>query len=97
MKKTVVINVVGLSARLIGEHTPKLKRWMASGQLAAIQPVLPAVTCTAQSTYLTGQWPSQTGIVANGWYFRDDCEVKFWRQSNQLVQAPKLWDVARQM
>ncbi|MEB3212071.1 MAG: nucleotide pyrophosphatase/phosphodiesterase family protein [Leptolyngbyaceae bacterium] len=97
MKKTVVINVVGLSSRLIGEHTPRLKRWMTEGQLATIRPVLPAVTCTAQSTYLTGQWPSQTGIVANGWYFRDDCEVKFWRQSNPLVQAPKIWDVARQI
>ncbi|MEM0981996.1 MAG: nucleotide pyrophosphatase/phosphodiesterase family protein [Cyanobacteria bacterium P01_H01_bin.58] len=96
MQKTVVINVVGLSSRLIGNHTPKLKRWMEAGQLATIQPVLPAVTCTAQSTYLTGQWPSQTGIVANGWYFRDDCEVKFWRQSNKLVQAPKIWEVARQ-
>lgn len=95
MKKTVVINVVGLSSRLIGEHTPNLKRWMSAGQAAHIRPVLPAVTCTAQSTYLTGQWPSQTGIVANGWYFRDDCEVKFWRQSNKLVQAPKIWDVAR--
>ncbi|MEO1299338.1 MAG: nucleotide pyrophosphatase/phosphodiesterase family protein [Cyanobacteria bacterium J06636_16] len=97
MQKTVVINVVGLSSRLIGKHTPKLKRWMDAGQLATIQPVLPAVTCTAQSTYLTGKWPSQTGIVANGWYFRDDCEVKFWRQSNKLVQAPKIWEVARQM
>ena len=97
MKKTVVINVVGLSCRLIGKHTPKLKRWIAAGQLATVEPVLPAVTCTAQSTYLTGQWPSQTGVVANGWYFRDDCEVKFWRQSNKLVQAPKIWDVARQM
>ncbi|MEO1095338.1 MAG: nucleotide pyrophosphatase/phosphodiesterase family protein [Cyanobacteria bacterium J06638_28] len=97
MKKTVVINVVGLSSRLIGNHTPKLKSWMKEGQLVTIQPVLPAVTCTAQSTYLTGQWPSQTGIVANGWYFRDDCEVKFWRQSNKLVQAPKIWEVARQI
>ena len=97
MKKTVVINVVGLSSRLIGDHTPKLQRWIAAGQLATIQPVLPAVTCTAQSTYLTGQWPSQTGIVANGWYFRDDCEVRFWRQSNKLVQAPKIWEIARQI
>ena len=97
MKKTVVINVVGLSSRLIGPHTPKLQRWMQAGQLATIQPVLPAVTCTAQSTYLTGQWPSETGIVANGWYFRDDCEIKFWRQSNKLVQTPKIWDVARQI
>lgn len=95
MKKTVVINVVGLSSRLIGDHTPKLKRWMEAGRLAAIRPVLPAVTCTAQSTYLTGKWPEQTGIVANGWYFRDDCEVKFWRQSNKLVQAPKIWEIAR--
>ncbi len=97
MQKTVVINVVGLSSRLIGKHTPNLKRWMEQGQLATIQPVLPAVTCTAQSTYLTGQWPSETGIVANGWYFRDECEVKFWRQSNHLVQQPKIWDVARAM
>lgn len=97
MKKTVVINIVGLSSRLIGEHTPKLQSWIAEGQLATIEPVLPAVTCTAQSTYLTGKWPSQTGIVANGWYFRDDCEIKFWRQSNQLVQTPKIWDVARQL
>ena len=95
MQKTVVINVVGLSARLIGEHTPNLQRWLGAGQLATIEPVLPAVTCTVQSTYLTGQWPSQTGIVANGWYFRDHCEIKFWRQSNKLVQAPKIWEVVR--
>jgi predicted AlkP superfamily pyrophosphatase or phosphodiesterase len=39
--------------------------------------------------------PSEHGIVGNGWYFRDECEIKFWRQSNKLVQAPKLWDQAR--
>ncbi|WP_088893521.1 alkaline phosphatase family protein [Leptolyngbya ohadii] len=95
MKKTVVINVVGLSSRLLGEHTPQLNRWIAQGRLSTIQPVLPAVTCTAQSTYLTGRYPTDHGIVANGWYFQDDCEVKFWRQSNKLVQSPKIWDIAR--
>ncbi|MBD2091341.1 alkaline phosphatase family protein [Microcoleus sp. FACHB-1515] len=95
MKKTVVINVVGLSSRLLGEHTPQLNKWIAQGHLATIQPVLPAVTCTAQSTYLTGRYPAEHGIVANGWYFHDDCEVKFWRQSNKLVQSPKIWDIAR--
>src|SRR5687768_3414558 len=40
--------------------------------------------------------PSEHGIVGNGWYFRDECEIKFWRQSNKLVQRPKVWDVARQ-
>ena len=32
------------------------------------------------------------GIVGNGWYVRDECEVRFWRQSNRLVQAPKIWE-----
>lgn len=97
MKKTVVLNVVALSSRVIGEHTPFLAEWMKRGKKALIEPVLPAVTCSAQSTYLTGKWPSEHGIVGNGWYFRDECEIKFWRQSNKLVQAPKVWEEARKL
>jgi predicted AlkP superfamily pyrophosphatase or phosphodiesterase len=92
MKKTVVINVVGLTKRLIGEHTPFIKSFLEKGETSYIQPILPAVTCAVQSTYVTGKWPSEHGIVGNGWYFKDECEVKFWRQSNKLVQQPKLWD-----
>ena len=96
MKKTVVINVVGLTPSLIGECTPFLKEWSQAAQRAAIHPVLPAVTCSAQATYFTGKWPDTHGIVGNGWYFRDVCEIKFWHQSNKLVEAPKIWDIARQ-
>lgn len=95
MKKTVVINVVGLTKRLIGEHTPFIKSFLEKGQSTFIKPVLPAVTCSAQSTYLTGKWPSAHGIVGNGWYFEEECEVKFWRQSNHLVQQPKIWDALK--
>ncbi|WKN41854.1 alkaline phosphatase family protein [Tunicatimonas pelagia] len=95
-QKTVVINVVALSGRVLGEHTPFLKRWSQQGKQVAVKPVLPAVTCSAQSTYLTGKWPTEHGVVGNGWYFRDECEIKFWRQSNKLVQAPKIWDAARE-
>lgn len=95
-QKTVVINVVGLTPKLLGDRTPLLKKWADQGAMATIKPDLPAVTCTAQSSYLTGQSPAGHGIVGNGWYFREDCEVKFWRQSNKLVQAPKVWDMARQ-
>ncbi|RUT04856.1 alkaline phosphatase family protein [Dulcicalothrix desertica PCC 7102] len=94
MNKTVVINVVGLSSRLL-KYTPKLSQWAQRGQVTTINPVLPAVTCTAQATYLTGVLPNEHGVVANGWYFRSESEVKFWRQSNKLVQAPKIWDIAR--
>ncbi len=95
MKKTVVINVVGLTKRLIGEHTPFIKSFLEKGHATYIKPVLPAVTCSAQSTYLTGKWPSEHGIVGNGWYFKEECEVKFWRQSNHLVQQPKIWDALK--
>jgi len=86
---------VGLTRALIGADTPYHSAWAARGRRAAITPAFPAVTCTAQADYLTGVYPEQHGIVGNGWYFRDDCEVRFWRQSNKLVQAPKIWDRAR--
>ena len=95
MKKTVILNVVALSGRLIGPHTPFLKEWIGRGKKATINPVLPAVTCSAQSTYLSGKWPSAHGIVGNGWYVRDESEIKFWKQSNKLVQAEKVWEKAR--
>jgi predicted AlkP superfamily pyrophosphatase or phosphodiesterase len=96
MQRTAVLNVVGLTPGCLGTSMPKLTAWTARGQQANIKPMLPAVTCSVQATYLTGQYPSEHGIVANGWYFRDECEVKFWRQSNALVQAPKIWEIARE-
>jgi len=96
MKKTVVLNVVGLTPALIGRHTPFLKKWSERGKTVFVVPPLPAVTCTSQSTYITGTMPSVHGIVGNGWYFRDECEVKFWRQSNKLVESKKIWEIARE-
>jgi predicted AlkP superfamily pyrophosphatase or phosphodiesterase len=95
--KTVVINAVGLTRGLIGEHTPRIRDFLSRGRLATIQPPLPAVTCSVQATYLTGKPPREHGVVGNGWYFRDECEIKFWRQSNRLVLADKIWDVAKRI
>lgn len=95
MNKTVVIDIVGLSANLIGQHTPFLDAYIKKRHLTPIKPVLPAVTTTSQSTYATGKWPAENGIVGNGWYDREDSEVKFWKQSNKLVQGDKIWDNAK--
>ncbi len=94
MRRTVILDVVGLTRSLIGEKTPHL-RSLLRGSLN-IKTITPAVTCPVQSTYLTGKMPSQHGVVANGWYFRDLAEIWFWRQSNQLVQSEKVWHVARE-
>jgi predicted AlkP superfamily pyrophosphatase or phosphodiesterase len=95
LNKTAIINVVGLSKRIIGSKTPFLKQWVEGKNLSYIDPVLPAVTCSAQTTYLTGKWPSEHGIVANGWFFKEQQEIKLWAQSNKLVQSPSIWENAK--
>ncbi len=96
MHKTVVIDVVGLTPALI-KSMPFVAEWSAQAKITSITPVLPAVTCSAQATYLTGKYPDEHGIVGNGWYFEEEAEVKFWRQSNKLVQAEKIWERAKKL
>lgn len=86
-----VINIVGLTPELLGPHTPHLNRLCQQGHLATLDETLPAVTCTAQASMLTGTHPGQHGIVANGWYFKELAEVLFWRQNNDLVLGEKVW------
>ncbi|MGK3996849.1 alkaline phosphatase family protein [Sorangium sp. So ce1024] len=95
MHRTVVLNVVGLTGELLGDATPNLQRLAREGVMRPLQTVLPAVTCTVQSTFTTGLLPSEHGCVANGWYFRDIAEVNLWRQANQLVTGEKIWEAAR--
>lgn len=94
-ERTAILNVVGLTPRLIGPHTPHLRAAAEAGGLLRVRPVLPAVTCTAQSTYLTGLPPSGHGAVANGWFDRTLAEHHFWKQSNRLVAGEKLWETVR--
>jgi predicted AlkP superfamily pyrophosphatase or phosphodiesterase len=93
VKRTVVLDVVGLTRSLLGPHTPRLSAFAKHS--IDIKAITPALTCSSQSTYLTGTLPSQHGIVANGWYFRELGEVALWKQSNKLVQGEKIWQAAR--
>jgi predicted AlkP superfamily pyrophosphatase or phosphodiesterase len=92
MQRTVVINVVGLTSSLIGESTPNIKAFADRNRQKSIKPAFPAVTCTAQSNMVTGRPASEHGAVGNGWYNRDYSEVHFWKQSNAIVNKPKIWD-----
>ena len=95
MQRTLVILVVGLAPALVGPHTPNIARLAARGGMRPLATVTPAVTCTVQSTLVTGLPPSEHGAVANGWYFRAMAEVFFWRQSNRLVAGEKIWEAGR--
>jgi len=95
MKPVLVLLVVGLTPSLVGPHTPNLERLARTGGQRPLRTVLPAVTCTAQATLLTGLMPSGHGAVANGWYFRGIAEVNLWRQSHRLIAGEKIWEAAR--
>ena len=97
MKRTAVINIVGLTNAVINQQTPAILKYQKNCHTHVIKPVFPAVTCSAQSTYLTGSNPSQHGIVGNGWYDREYSEIRFWKQSNHLVGKPKLWENIRKI
>ena len=95
--RAAILNVVGLCNRHLGEYTPRLRDFSAktTGKPLLIKPVMPALTCSAQATYLTGSLPSEHGIVGNGWYDRTLNEHHFWKQSNRLVGGPKIWEKLR--
>jgi predicted AlkP superfamily pyrophosphatase or phosphodiesterase len=95
MHRTAVLDIVALTDALITRAAPRLDAWRRGGRTVPIRAAFPAVTCTAQSDYVTGRTASEHGIVGNGWFVRDECEVRFWRQSNRLVQAPKIWERLR--
>ncbi len=96
MKPIVLINIVGLTATLLGQHTPNLNKLLSASGYKTLKGVFPAVTTTAQVSMLTGKLPAEHGIVGNGWYWRDQAEVKFWQQSNHLIQTPLVWHNIRE-
>jgi predicted AlkP superfamily pyrophosphatase or phosphodiesterase len=94
MAPLIVLNTVGLSSRHLA-HAPRLQTLAKAGWQRPLCEVLPAVTCTAQATLLTGQAAAGHGIVGNGWLWRETGEVRFWQQSNRLLQAEPLYQTAR--
>jgi predicted AlkP superfamily pyrophosphatase or phosphodiesterase len=95
MRPLLVLDVVGLTPKLVGENTPNLAALARRGAMRPLDTITPAVTCSVQSTFTTGTLPRDHGCVGNGWYFRDIAEVSLWRQSNHLVGGEKIWDAAK--
>jgi predicted AlkP superfamily pyrophosphatase or phosphodiesterase len=96
MQPLVLINAVGLTQRLL-PHAPRLHALAKAGWCVPLREVIPAVTCTAQAAILTGKPVSQHGIVGNGWFYRDTGDIRFWQQSNRLLQAEPIYDTARRL
>jgi len=87
--RTAVINLVALTDDQLSDM-PRLSSLMKDGARGTLQPHFPAVTCVSQTTMSTGASPADHGIVGNGWYDRDTATIKFWQQSNHLVQGEQI-------
>ncbi len=91
MKRTCVINVAGLSGRLLGSAGDALGSGRLSTGPRPMRSILPAVTCSVQASLTTGVTPAGHGIVANGLYLPARGGVRFWEQSNELLTAERFW------
>ena len=83
-KKLCLVNAVGLTP----EHARDLPSLKGLGDICPWKSPAPALTCSSQASMLTESGPQQHGIVANGWYFRETQEIRFWQQAFQLLDAP---------
>ena len=95
-KHIIVIDIVGLEKKHISEKlTPNIFNISQTGEAKKLETVFPAVTCTVQSSFLSGSFPDTHGIVSNGLYDRQHCSVSFWEQSSNLVEADRIWDTVK--
>lgn len=74
---------------------PNLQRLFAQGEARRVNHSFPAVTWPSQAAVLTGKLPSEHGVTANGFFWRESNEVEMWTAWNKVIQAPQLWDSLR--
>jgi predicted AlkP superfamily pyrophosphatase or phosphodiesterase len=87
-----LLSVPGLRGEDV-ERMPRLKGLVAGGDSAELAPSFPAVTCAVQANMTTGSPPSEHGVIANGFYWRESREVEMWTSPNDCIERPQLWDI----
>ena len=88
----VLLSIPGLRARDLSSM-PNLSRLFVGGGHAILVPSFPAVTCPVQANMTTGTPPREHGVVANGFYWRDQRRVEMWTAWNDCIQKPQIWDI----
>lgn len=89
-ERIVVLDVVGLEPRHLGERTPALSALL--DPVATLQPPFPAVTVPSQTTLASGAAPEDHGDLANGRYDRETDTVEFW--GRERGDRDRLWETA---
>ncbi len=93
--RVVLLSVPGLRGGDVAQM-PRLRQLTSAGDQAALVPGFPCVTCPVQANMTTGYPPSEHGVVANGFFWREKGEVEMWTAWNDCIQRPQIWDILRE-
>jgi predicted AlkP superfamily pyrophosphatase or phosphodiesterase len=97
MNYSILLDVVGLEQKHLDSGIiPNIAKVIENGEAGKLEPTFPGVTSTVQASILSGKYPREHGIIANGLYDRSTYNVSFWEQSSSLVQVPRVWDIVKQ-
>jgi predicted AlkP superfamily pyrophosphatase or phosphodiesterase len=88
----ILLSIPGLRPQDVASM-PAVARLAAQGEQASLVPSFPCVTCPVQANMMTGKLPSEHGVVANGFYWRDRREVEMWTAWNECIERPQVWDL----
>ena len=69
-----------------------LSELASAGHVSTVKHSFPAVTWPSQANVLTGCDPSEHGVVANGFFWRENHKVEMWTAWNEVIQKPQIWD-----
>ena len=89
--RVILLSVPGLRGDDL-QHMPALQRLVGAGDRAPLVPSFPAVTWPVQANMLTGVLPSEHGVIANGFYWRETQQVEMWTAWNEKIERPQIWD-----
>jgi predicted AlkP superfamily pyrophosphatase or phosphodiesterase len=96
----VLLSIPGLRGQDV-DAMPRLKALAADGDRAELAATFPAVTCPVQANMTTGLPPSEHGVVANGFFWRDrgptEARVEMWTSPNSCITRPQLWDTLHEV
>ena len=88
----VFVSIPGLRSQDV-DAMVHLREIATAGDRGSLSASFPAVTWPVQANMLTGCLPRQHGVVANGFFWRDQGKVEMWTAWNDKIARPQAWDL----
>ena len=88
----VLLSIPGLREKDVAAME-NFRSLVAGGETADLVPGFPCVTCPVQAAMTTGKPARGHGVVANGFYWRENRKVEMWTSPNDCIERPQIWDL----